>query len=110
MDRISHTALLEQLLLHHKNHSSPNPQLEHQIILDHQNGHYQLLSVGWENNTRVCYVLLQVDLKDNKIWIQQDYTVPSVADWLLEAGVSKSDIVLGFVPPFMREDTGYATA
>jgi hypothetical protein len=110
MDRINHATILENILLHHKNHSSDTELLEHQTIIDHSNGHYQLLSVGWENNTRVCHVLIHVDIKDNKIWIQQDYTVPSVTEWLLEAGVSKSEIVLGFVPPAMRADTGYAVA
>jgi hypothetical protein len=37
-------------------------------------------------------------LIDNKIWIQQDETEDGIASDLLEAGVPKEDIVLGFRP------------
>ncbi len=109
MDRINYQALLEQLILAHRQDAAEG-LIEHQVILDKERGHYQVLSVGWENNQRLYNVLLHVDLKDSKFWIQQDYTQPSLTDQLLEAGVSKSDIVLGFQPPQARELTGFAVA
>jgi XisI protein len=99
--------LLEHLILLHRQESEQD-NIEHQVILDKENGHYQVLTVGWQGGKRVYDVLLHVDLKNNKFWIQQDYTQPSLTDQLLEAGVPKSDIVLGFQPPQARALTDFA--
>lgn len=49
-----------------------------------------------------------VDIKDNKIWIQRDGTEIGIANELVAAGVSKEDIVLGFHAPYKREFTDFA--
>jgi hypothetical protein len=108
MDRLDYAALLEQLIVQHQ--SDAPKELEQQVILDKERGHYQLLSLGWRGSERVYHVLLHVDLKDNKFWIQQDYTQPSMTDLLLEAGVPKSNIVLGFQPPYARALMDFAQA
>jgi hypothetical protein len=38
-----------------------------------------------------------------KVWIQRDFTEERVASELVELGVPKTDIVLGFKPPYMRQ-------
>jgi hypothetical protein len=45
---------------------------------------------------------------DNKIWIQQDGTEVGIANELVELGVPKQDIILGFDPPNMRKLSGFA--
>ena len=109
MDRVNYAALLEKLLLAHQDGDSSG-LVESQVSIDNQRGHYQMLSVGWERGQRVYHVLLHVDLKDQKFWVQQDYTQPSITDLLLEAGVPKSDIVLGFQPPQARELMDFAVS
>ena len=47
---------------------------------------------------------------DDKIWIQHDGTSPGVALELVEAGVPREDIILGFRPAHVRQYTGYGTA
>jgi hypothetical protein len=42
--------------------------------------------------------VIHLDLIDGKIWIQYEGTNWPVADELLQAGVPKEDIVLGFQP------------
>ncbi|WP_442938932.1 element excision factor XisI family protein [Nostoc sp.] len=49
-----------------------------------------------------------VDIKDNKIWIQRDGTEIGIANELVAAGVSKEDIVLGFHAPYKCEFTDFA--
>lgn len=46
--------------------------------------------------------LLNVDLKDEKVWIQSDWIDMVVADQLETLGVDKKDIVLGFHPLYRR--------
>jgi hypothetical protein len=49
-------------------------------------------------------------LIDGKIWIQYDGTEEGVATELLEAGVPKAHIVLGFRHPSERKYSGLAVA
>ena len=54
---------------------------------------------------------LHIDVaNDGKVWLQHDGTDILVAEKLLESGVAKSDLVLGFHEPLMRADTGFAVA
>ena len=106
---LNYNDLLEQLLLQYAQ-PTQNSTVEQQIVIDKKHGHFQLLSLGWENNKRIYYTLLHVDLKNSKFWVQQDYTQPSITEQLLEAGVPKSDIVLGFQLPQARELTDFAVS
>ena len=39
-----------------------------------------------------------------RVWLQHDGTDLRIAERLVENGISKSDIVIGFQPPHVRED------
>ncbi|MEB3179867.1 MAG: element excision factor XisI family protein [Nostocaceae cyanobacterium] len=47
--------------------------------------------------------LIHVDLIEGKIWIQRDGTVKGIANPLVDAGVPKKHIVLGFRSPELRK-------
>ncbi len=53
--------------------------------------------------------IIHVDIRDGKIWIQRDFTEEGVASELVDLGVPKTDIVLGFKPPYMRQFTDFAS-
>lgn len=69
---------------------------------------YVIMSVGWDNIKRIHGSLIHIDIVGDKVWIQRDGTEDGVATELEEAGIPKSNIVLGFHPPDVRPDTGYA--
>jgi hypothetical protein len=52
----------------------------------------------------------QIDIIDDKVWIQYDGTSQPVAEALLEAGILREDIVLGFHPDELRQYTGFAVS
>lgn len=84
------------------------PGITSQLIIDRENHHYQLLSIGWHNNRFTYTIAFHFDIIDGKIWIQQNNTDALIADELVENGVSREDIVLGFVPEKARGYGGYA--
>lgn len=86
------------------------PDIENQLVFDEKRNVYQLLRVGFEDRRRVYYIVFQMDIKDGKIWVQQDTTDVPIVQRLLDAGVPKSDIVLGFHAPYKRALAGFATA
>ena len=52
--------------------------------------------------------ILHIDIIDGKIWIQHDGTEGGIALDLIDHGVPKQDIVLGFHSPFKRQFTDFA--
>ena len=52
--------------------------------------------------------VLHFDIKNGKIWIQQNGTEIDIAEELLHLGVARDDIVLGLHSPYKRPYTGFA--
>jgi XisI protein len=86
--------------------SPSDANVETQLIMDDERGHYLLYSVGWEKNDYREYApFVHIDIKsDGKVWIQHDGTDLKIAFMLVEKGIPKSDIVLGFRSPFRRQE------
>lgn len=85
------------------------PDVEGQLIFDTERDHYQLVNVGWQDDWhRVYGTVIHIDIKDGKLWIQWDGTDDAVAAELLERGIPKSDIVIGFHAPYKRQFTEFA--
>ena len=85
-------------------------EVKSQVIIDKENHHYQLLSMGWHKTGFTFQTVFHFDVIDNKIWIQQNNTDVMIADELIRKGVNKEDIVLGFIAPSMRRYSGFAEA
>ena len=84
--------------------------IELQTIFDRDRDHYLLMLVGRNGPRRVHGWLVHVDIKGEKLWIQRDGTEHGVARELLESGVPKDHIVLGFRSPEMRKISDFAVA
>lgn len=77
-------------------------------IIDEPGGHYLLFNNTWKDGRRYYGCFLHLDLSaDGKIWIQHDGTDLNVAEQLMEAGIAKEEIVLGFQPPSVRAVLGF---
>lgn len=87
------------------------PDSENQVITDFEHGHFQLVRIGWEGDAFAHNTVFHFDIKpDGKVWIQVNNTDVDIAAELVERGVEKTDIVIGFQPPRYRQYTGYAVA
>jgi hypothetical protein len=84
--------------------------LETYAILDDAHDHYLLLRAGWEHKKRIRTIIIYLRLHNGKIWVEEDWTEEGITSRLLEAGVPKEDIVLGFHAPEMRPLTEFAVA
>ncbi|NUM46147.1 MAG: XisI protein [Anaerolineales bacterium] len=86
----------------------PVSNQETEIIFDEKRDQYLLLTVGWKQKRRIWGATLHVRLQDGKIWIEEDGLEDGITPDLLEAGVPKEDIVLGFHHPEVRPFTEFA--
>ncbi len=81
-----------------------------QLVFDRERDHYMVFLVGQQGDHRIHGPLIHVDLIDGKFWIQYDGTERGVALDLIDAGIPKDRIVLGFKSPELRKHTGFAVA
>ena len=87
-----------------------NINAENKLIADKVNHRYQVVTIGWDKNKFVHDCPMHIDIIDGKVWIQRNMTEIDIAEILTEQGIAKSDIVLGFLTPKMREYGDYALA
>lgn len=91
-------------------HKPSHGDIETEVVIDSEKDHYEVVHVGWDGHRRIHGSVIHIDIKDGKIWIQHDGTAPGVALELVEAGIPRESIVLGFRPPHVRPHTGFAVA
>lgn len=111
MDQDKLTRYRQAILLLLKQYSELRPSeanVENYLMVDRENDHYQLMSDGWSGSHRYYGCILHFDLRDGKVWIQHNGTEHNVASELVELGVPKEDIVLGFHAPDLRAYTEFA--
>ena len=77
---------------------------------DRNTDNYLIVREGWEGPRHIDCIVVHLEIRDGKIWIQEDGIEYGIATDLEAAGVPKGDIVLGFQPPDVRSMTDYAVA
>jgi hypothetical protein len=87
-----------------------NSLIENQVIIDRENRHYQLLRVGFRNDSFVHFCPFHFDIKNGKIWVQQNRTDIELGEFFKSKGVPASDIVIGFLSEKYRELSDYAVS
>jgi hypothetical protein len=97
-------ALLAKYALHKPSYGN----IDVEQIFDIERDHYQIISIGWNNQERIYSPIMHLDIKNEKIYIQENTTEVDIANELIEVGVPKSDIVIGFHTPKMRRLAGFA--
>lgn len=102
--------IIERILKEYARIPYAHGDIDRETVFDRTSDHYLLMLVGWEGIRRVHGCLIHMDIINGKIWVQRDGTEYSMARELLDAGVPKDHIVLGFRPPDVRPHTGFAVA
>lgn len=72
-------------------------------VMDTAHDHYTLTHVDFEGERYKSHLLAQLEIRDGKIWILTDNTEEGIASELVEQGIPKNRIVLGFYSRSMRE-------
>ena len=108
MEGMNYSTIVQTVLQRHTaNHLSEGT--EQQLVFDVSRDRYLLMHLGWEHKKWVHACLVHIQIENSKIWIQRDFTEVGIANELVEFGVAKTNIVLGFEPPFIRKFTEFAT-
>lgn len=110
MDKLEkYRKLIEKILAEHAEQPYSYGNIETKTVFDRAADRYLLIDVGWnEKNRRIHGALVNVEIINDKFWIQYDGIEGGIATDLEAAGVPKSDIVLAWHEPELRKYTEYA--
>lgn len=100
--------LIKSIVEKHSRCDCEDREVETQIAFDIERDRYLMFHVGWRGEKRVYGCVIHIEIRSGKIWIQRDGTEVGIANELIESGVPKSDIVLGYRSPYMRKFTELA--
>ncbi len=113
MDKLEHYRLIIKKILteYHQLFSQASiPNVEMLLAFDEQRDQYLWFQVGWTLEERIKGISVHIRIKNEKIYIEEDWTEKGIATELLREGVPKKDIVLAFHDPETRKLTEFAVA
>lgn len=84
--------------------------IDQQLIADRDHNHFAFIRLGWEGDQFIYQCVIHFDIKDGKVWLQQNRTDQNLIDELIAKGVNQEDIIIGFVPPYARTPNDFAKA
>jgi hypothetical protein len=110
MDNLSqYRSLIMEILQKHARLTDRSENgIESHIIFDKEHDRYMMFRVGWREHHRIHTPFLYIRLKNQKIWIEEDWTEDGIATDMLSANIPREDIVLAFYPVEKRAYTEFA--
>ncbi|NES63983.1 MAG: XisI protein [Okeania sp. SIO2D1] len=111
MDKlINYQNIIKQILTNYQRISEqvPEPDIDEVLMFDDQRSQYLWFNIGWKNDRRIQSISVYIRIKNEKIYIEEDWTESGIANELLRENVPKEDIVLAFHDPETRKLTDFA--
>lgn len=104
----SYRHIIKEVLIPYTQIPYSHGEIHCKTVFDYENDSYLLITLGWDDIKRIHGCLVHLDIINGKVWVQRDDTEYGVTTELVEAGIPKDKIVLGFHPANVRQYTGYA--
>ncbi|NEQ35278.1 MAG: XisI protein [Okeania sp. SIO3I5] len=107
---INYQNIIKQILTDYQTISAqvPDPDIDEVLMFDDQRSQYLWFNIGWKNDRRIKAISVYIRIKNEKIYIEEDWTESGIANELLRENVPKEDIVLAFHDPETRKLTEFA--
>jgi XisI protein len=111
MDTLSlYREIIKERINYYSQFTPSYGEIDVEKVFDETNDHYEMIYSGWNGWKRIHGVVLHLDIRNGKIWIQHDGIEHGIANDLLEAGVPAEHIVLGFKHPETRKHLEFAVS
>ncbi|EAW33554.1 XisI protein [Lyngbya sp. PCC 8106] len=102
--------IIQTVVKRHAEYIPSHGKIETLPLCDTIKDNYLLIDLGWDRTGRVHAVVFHLRIHNQKIWVEYDGTEEGITQELLDLGIPKEDIVLGFYRPEYRELTGFTVA
>lgn len=104
-----YSAILKNWLNTYANYVNGSKSTDYEVVEDDVHFRYQVVRTGWNDDIFEFNVVFHFQIKPTgKVWLLVNNTDVLVADELVEMGIPKSDIVIGFLPESVRPYSGFA--
>jgi hypothetical protein len=105
MERVKHYRQIVRTFLeaYAQESVSPNENVTAELVFDEKRDRYLLVHVGWQGARRIYGCPMQIDIIDNKVWLQHNSTEIFVDRELIAKGIPEDDVVLGLQSPRIRK-------
>ena len=90
MDRLEHYRQSIRTFLEQYVDAWSGEGVETQLVIDTERDHYLLLRVGWDGEKRVNYPVFHFDIKDGKIWVQENTTDVEIDRDFADRGITNA--------------------
>jgi hypothetical protein len=110
MEKLDYREVVQKIIQQYASQYLEKNETRAYIVFDTERDHYLLLYLGWRDEERLHGCPIHIDIQDGKIWVQRDFTEEGIANQLIEQGIPKTDIVLGFRSPYVRQFTEFAVS
>ena len=102
--------IMEKLVKKYAQYKPNYKQIETLSICDKEANNYLLMNTGWDAKNRVYTVILHLRIVQGKVWVEWDGSERGITEDLLDLGVLREDIVLGFIRPEQRQFSDFSAA
>lgn len=113
MDKLNrYRTIIKQILTeyHALINQSPIPiGVETELVIDEERNQYMLVNVVWAKQKRFRGTTVYLRIREDKIWVEEDWLEDGIVKDLVAVGIPKKDIVLAVHHPDMRPLTEFAT-
>ena len=103
MEKINYSDAIKKIILKHLQYAQQDKTVDTQVIFDDDRERYLLLNLGWQDEQRIYGCPIHIEIKDEEIWIQRDFTEPGIARELIALGVPQNKIIPAYRSPFVRQ-------
>lgn len=79
-------------------------------VFDRAGANFLIIEEGWQGASRIYTPFVHIELRDGRVWIQQDFTNHGIANDLVREGIPRECIVLAYKAPSRRAETEFAAA
>ena len=76
-----------------------------ELVFDDERMRYLVMRTGWFRGKRIHQCMVHIDICADKIVIQANHTERLLDEELMEMGVPRDKLCLGFIPPQMQTET-----
>jgi XisI protein len=101
-------AIVQDLLKEYAKNKPSYGEFEVELSFDTERNHYQIWHLGWLHDRWVHHCPMHFMIRNEKVWLLANSTEHDLGQDLIDRGIPKHDIVLGFNPPYIRALTDYA--
>lgn len=88
---------IKTLLAEYESLQSEDAQME--VAFDDERLRYMAIWVGWRKSKRIHHCAIHIDIRDEMVVIQCNDTEDLIGTELVNMGIPKEKICLGFLPP-----------